>query len=138
MFAKAQGDRRGELELKTYVNAPELLNRVESDNLLQQVIPVIALETVSVSVHDVEIGPLHVRSRGTDLAAGGLGEPQGPLVLKRVLDIEVILVVKDSDILVVGVGGIKAGLTLWGDGDSGKVDLLRHGECGAGEVGGWM
>ena len=139
MFAKAQGDRWGELELETYVNSPELLNRVEGDNLLQQVIPVVTLETIPVSVYDVEIGLLHIRSRGTDLAAGGLGEPQGPLVLKRVLDIEVILIVKDGNVLaVIGVGGIKAGLPLSGDGDGGKVDLLRHGECDVGEVGGWI
>ena len=29
--------------LTTYVNAPEFLNRVESDDLLQQIIPVVAL-----------------------------------------------------------------------------------------------
>lgn len=35
-------------------------------------------------------------STKTHLAAGGLGEPQRPPVGKRVLDIEVVLVVEDS------------------------------------------
>ena len=70
----------------------------------------------------------------TDLATGGLGEPQSPFVLERVLDIKVVLVVEDGDKLVVGVGGIEAGLALGGDGDGGEVNLFRHGECTVGEA----
>lgn len=56
------------------------------------------------------------------LSAWGLGEPESPLVLKRVLDIEVIFVMEHSDVLV--VLGIGSGLALGIDGDSGKIDLL--------------
>lgn len=58
--------------MQTYVNTPELLYRLEGDDLLQQVIPVVAL------------------------AAGRLGEPQCPPVGKRVLDVEVVLVMEDG------------------------------------------
>ena len=39
--------------------------------------------------------------RRTYLAAGRLGKPEGPVVLKRMLDIEVVLVVEDGNELVV-------------------------------------
>jgi hypothetical protein len=61
------------------VDTPELLNRVESDNFLKQIIPVVALST------------------------GWLGEPQRPLVHERVLDVEVVLIVKDGDLLVLAM-----------------------------------
>ena len=49
------------------------------------------------------------RRRGVwNLSAGWLGEPQGPLVHQGMLDIEVVLVVKDSDLLF--AAGIAIGL----------------------------
>lgn len=46
----------------------------------------------------------------TNLARGRLGEPQGPVVCQRVLDVEVILVVEDGDGLAGGRGsGIGGG-----------------------------
>jgi len=62
------------------VDAPELLDRVERDDLLEQLSPVVAL------------------------AAWGLGEPQGPCVHERVLDVEVLRVVEDSAGAIVCVG----------------------------------
>ena len=38
------------------------------------------------------------------LATGWLGKPQGPGVLKRVLDVEVLGVMEDCDVLAVGGG----------------------------------
>jgi hypothetical protein len=67
----------------------------------------------------------------TYLAARGLGEPQRPLVLKRVLDIEVVLVVEDGDELLVHVGGGNlVVVTIGRDGDRLEVDLVRHFVCG--------
>lgn len=67
----------------------------------------------------------------TNLATRGLGEPERPLVLKRVLDIEVLLVVEDGDIL--AFGGVLLVLTLLatlgGNGNGREVDLLV-GVCG--------
>ena len=56
----------------TYVNAPELLDAVEADDFLQKLVPVL-------------------------LAARRLREPEGPRILKRVLNIEVRRVVEDGD-----------------------------------------
>lgn len=42
----------------------------------------------------------------THLSAGGLGEPQSPLVHERVLHIEVLGVVEDGDSLVGGGRGV--------------------------------
>ncbi|KAI7150399.1 eukaryotic translation initiation factor 4E [Hortaea werneckii] len=64
------------LEGHTYVDAPELLDGVKGDDLLQQLAPVL-------------------------LAAGRLGEPECPGVLQRMLDIEIGRVVKHSDDLAV-------------------------------------
>ena len=65
--------------------------------------------------------------RETYLAARRLGEPQSPLVLERVLDVEVILVVEDGDVLAVILDVVDIGLAaLWGDGDRGQIDLLVH------------
>lgn len=67
----------------------------------------------------------------TYLAARGLGEPQRPLVLKRVLDIEVVLVVEDGDELLVHVGGGNlVVVTIRRDGDRLEIDLVRHFVCG--------
>lgn len=67
----------------------------------------------------------------TNLARRGLGEPEGPVVCQRVLDIEVILVVEDGDGLAGGGrGGIGGGrgvvAALGRDGDGGQIDLLSH------------
>lgn len=68
--------------------------------------------------------------KSTNLARCRLGEPQGPVVCKRVLDSEVILVVEHShDLAIVcrGVGGSRGVVAaLRRDGDGGQVDLLRH------------
>ena len=89
----------------TYVDTPEFLNRVEGDDLLQQLAPVL-------------------------LAAGRLGEPQRPGVLQRVLDVEVGRVVKDGDDLAV-ISGLLVGCigytALGRDWDGVQRDLLvRH------------
>ncbi len=59
------------------------------------------------------------------LAARGLREPQRPFVLKRVLDVEVVLVVEYGDGLA-RVNGIGIFLSVRGDGDRRQVDLLVH------------
>jgi hypothetical protein len=83
------------------IDAPKLFNRVKGDDFLEEVVPVVAL------------------------SARGLGEPKSPLVLERVLDVEVVLVVENSDGLVVlDVGRLF--LASGVDGDGGEVDLLIH------------
>lgn len=69
----------------------------------------------------------------TYLATGRLGEPQRPLVLERVLDVEVVLVVEDRDgraITVLGVCAIL--LASRRDGDSREIDLLVEAFCRGG------
>ena len=61
----------------------------------------------------------------THPAAGGLGEPEGPMVHQRMLDIEVVLVVEDGDLITL-LSGFRGLLSLWRDGDGGEIDLLRH------------
>lgn len=118
---------------RTYVDTPELLDRVEGNNFLQKIIPVVALRPHK-SVHE---GAL-VGAAGCEaayLAAGRLGEPQGPVVLERVLDVEVIFVIKDSHQAVVRIvcgNAILALVALGRDGDRLQVDLLRHGDGGVG------
>lgn len=64
---------------KAYVDAPELFHRVECDNLLEQIIPVVIA-----------------------LAAWRLCEPQGPCICEGVFDIEIVRIMKDgNDIAVV-------------------------------------
>lgn len=60
------------------------------------------------------------------LAAGRLSEPESPLVLKRVLHVEVILVVEDRDRLAIGLGLAILLLAVGGHRDRGQVDLLVH------------
>lgn len=77
-----------------------------------------------------------VQRWATNLATRWLSEPQCPLVLKRMLDIEVVLVMEDSNEPLVGFGsGIEASLTLRGDRDGCEVYLLRHGGDGGGCTG---
>lgn len=79
----------------TYVDTPEFLDGAECDDLLQQIIPVIALDETKLVLRSVTsvLGDSH-------LAGGRLGEPEGPLVHKRVLDVEVLGVVENGDRLV--------------------------------------
>ena len=50
----------------------------------------------------------------TNLAAGGLGEPQGPFVLELVLHVEVLLVMEDRDHLPLRIlRAIAGGLARW-------------------------
>lgn len=74
-FAQSQlleGVGRRLKDHQPYVYTPKLFYRLKGDDLLQQIIPVVALAT------------------------GRLGEPQCPPVCKRVLDVEVVLVMKDG------------------------------------------
>lgn len=99
------GARNGKDE--TYVDAPELLNAVKADDLLEQLVPVL-------------------------LAAWWLGEPEGPGVLKSVLDVEVGRVVEHGDDLVtvgalLAVGGAVGSVShgaVRRDGDRVQRDLL--------------
>jgi hypothetical protein len=99
----------------TYVDAPELLNAVEADDLLEQLIPVL-------------------------LAAGWLGEPQGPGVLQSVLNVEILRVVKDGhDLVTVRLGAIGGvgDAAIGRDGDGVERDGLGRvgGDCGHGLMG---
>lgn len=83
----------------------------------------------------------------TNLAGGGLGEPQSPVVRERVLNVEVIFIIEHSDGLGVGGGGAitrgrRVVSALRGDGNRGQIDLLGHfgftgrrRDCGLGLVG---
>jgi hypothetical protein len=64
------------------------------------------------------------------LATGWLGEPEGPLVHQRVLNIEVILVMEDSYLVTVccarGWLLVLIGVaSIWGDRDGREVDRRR-------------
>jgi len=79
---------------ETYVNAPELLHRIKSHHLLQEIIPIITLPNVSPHPsYYLVVLPAH-------LATGRLRKPQSPLMHKRMLDIEIVFVVKHSDLLI--------------------------------------
>lgn len=80
--APARIAKRSEEGALTYVDAPEFLNTVEADDLLEQLVPVL-------------------------LAAWRLGEPQSPGVLKSVLDVEVLRVIEDGhDLLAIAIGTV--------------------------------
>ncbi|KAB8302750.1 hypothetical protein EYC80_006101 [Monilinia laxa] len=53
--AKAKADTQRLSILYTYIDTPELLNRVKSDNFLQEIIPVVALHE-SMSVQSLRMG----------------------------------------------------------------------------------
>lgn len=106
----------------TYIDTPKFLNGIKSDNLLEKIVPVVALSHALVDRGHTTLpgsGALY-------LAAWGLGEPQSPLVLKRMLHVEVILVVKDSDRCIVILGLASLLLPSGVDGDRRQVDLLVH------------
>lgn len=102
----------------SYMDAPELLDGIKSDNLFQKIIPVIALFMVSANL------PICTSNRLTNLAAWWLGEPQSPLVLQRMLHVEVVLVVEHGNrsaaVLCVGIVATRR------NGDGGKIHLLVH------------
>ena len=74
----------------THVDAPELLNTVEADDLLQQLVPVL-LRGVLECAWVLREGVVKY------LSAWRLGEPESPGVSERVLDVEVLGVVEDGD-----------------------------------------
>jgi hypothetical protein len=101
-----------------YVDAPELLDAVKANDLLQQLVPVLLLSVLGwawlLRVMLVKY-----------LSTWRLGEPEGPGVGERVLDIEVLGVVEDSDNIarVGGGSGIRGGITTLGrDGDGVERD----------------
>lgn len=80
--APAQIAKQSEEGALTYVDAPEFLDTVEADDLLEQLVPVL-------------------------LAAWGLGEPQSPGVLKSVLDVEVLRIVENGhDLVAIAIGTV--------------------------------
>lgn len=83
----------------TYVNAPELLNGVEGNNLLQQLSPVVALQKLT------EPNGQPCAAMLAYLATWRLSEPQRPCVHERVLDVEVFRIVKDCPDLIIICGG---------------------------------
>lgn len=90
------------------IDAPEFFHGAEGNHLLKQIVPVVALAT------------------------GGLGEPQSPFVHKRVLHVEVIGVVEDSD----GITSLSLGdrsRVLIGNSRSTVFCDSSHDECG-GEI----
>lgn len=92
-----------------YVDTPEFLDGVESDNFLQEIIPVITLQSNQLH-YCIVIG------NWTDLSTWWLGEPQSPLVHEGMLDVEVVLVVEDSDLLLILVavlGAIICLVAIW-------------------------
>lgn len=104
---------------KTHVDAPELLNAVKTDDLLEQLVPVL-------------------------LAAWRLREPERPDILQSVLNVEVGRVVEDGhDVVAVGqllaIGGTigRVGHGAVGrDRDLVEIDLLVRGRCWRWTVGG--
>lgn len=110
---------------QAYIDAPELLDRPKGDDLLQQLVPVVALLPKSASPDPHQPCGAGV---STNLSAGGLGEPQRPLVRQGMNRVEVLLVVKDGH----GVARVlgrraRGGIAAIGrDGDGGEVDLLGH------------
>lgn len=68
-----------------------------------------------------------MHQRKANLAARGLGEPQGPLVLELMLHVEVLLVMEDRNYLPLRVlRAIAGALARWRDGDGRQVNLLVH------------
>lgn len=101
-----------------YVDTPELLNRVEGDDLLQQIIPVVTLNLQSIQ----ENGEVQAQTR---LSTRWLGEPQSPLVHERMQDIKVVLIVEDGDLLILAPWRFWLLVLIaafWGDGDGGQVN----------------
>jgi len=62
------------------------------------------------------------------LARRWLGEPQSPLMHQGVLDIEVVLIMEDSGLLIT-TWALSLVLSIWGDGYSLEVNLLTFGCC---------
>jgi hypothetical protein len=70
------------------------------------------------------------RSTATYLSTRRLSKPERPPAGKGVFDVEILLVVENSDRLRNFLGlrpvGIVLVLSVWGDGDGAEVDLFRH------------
>lgn len=76
--------------VSSYVDAPEFFDGIEGDNLLQEVVPIVILGPSQ--YHDQ-----NNKSLGACLSTWWLGEPESPLVHQRMLDVEIVFVVEDSD-----------------------------------------
>lgn len=92
---------------RTHVDAPELLDAVEADDLLEELVPVL-------------------------LSTRWLGEPESPGMLQRVLDVEILRVVEDGhDLVTVGrlvaidPVGLVGDASLWRDWDGIERHWLR-------------
>ena len=97
-------------ESDAHVDSPEFLNRVESDDLFEEVIPVVALMAYQISYQ-----PKYIADTITHFPTRWFGEPQRPLIHQRVLDVEVFRVVKDCDLLITGLGGFRRSGLFEGD-----------------------
>ena len=86
-------------ECETHVNAPELLHRIESDNFLKQIVPVIALQMI---VSQVDLTT--PSESAAYLPTRWLSEPKRPLVHQRMFDIKIIVIVKDGNCLIARFG----------------------------------
>ena len=74
------------------VDAPELLDRVECDDLFKKIIPIIVLK-----YSRSEMCEKRVLSPATYLSGRRLCKPQRPAVSERVLDVEIVGIMKNSD-----------------------------------------
>ena len=114
-----RGRQCGEVEESlqyTNIYAPKLFNRVKRNNLLERVGPValtlycegiMSATNLTTTASPIpshattlrQCRPTTHRCNQTYLAARGFGEPQSPLVHQRMLDGEVIGIMKDGDLL---------------------------------------
>ena len=91
------GTQRRIVSQATNIDPPKLLDGVESDNFLEEIVPIVSLGQVSTQYWVSIVVWLPY------LSARGLGKPQRPFVHQGVLDIEVVRIVEDSDLLVSAV-----------------------------------
>ena len=83
-----------------YVDAPKLLHGIERDNFFEQVVPVFALSTPSVSRLLLTLSGASVGApMKPHLATRRLREPQRPRIHQRMLDIEILRIMEDGDFL---------------------------------------
>jgi hypothetical protein len=113
---------------QTNIDTPEFLNRVEGDDLFQQVIPVLLSKGLALVFREVQAQTYPPTS------TGWLGEPECPLVHERMLDVEVVLVMKHGDLLILssGLRVLVATGTLWRGGNSSQVNRCRDIDGGFG------
>ena len=89
---------RGLRGIGSYVDAPKLLHRVKGDDFFQEIIPVV------VTLHHISV---HQPIRNNDkahLPARWLREPQRPLMHQRMLDVEVLRVMKNRNPIITILG----------------------------------